>query len=168
MVDIELTTTGTSVTSDLTTAYIGGWLSNGTDRPVGWQAYIKPASNATFQDLFWELRDSSTSTTYASGFVSVADFNANWNSTIDSQGFKKANLRMLNGTWQTPQPGNFITLGLSGQGPNQWLLKSGTVVNSTFQMQPVPEPGSLALAAIGIVAIAILGWRKRRKQAALA
>lgn len=160
--DILLEPTNSTVTTDLTNSIIGGWLANGIDRPRGWEMWVKPNSNATTDNLNWELRNSTTNTNFMSNFITVANFNSNQFGQTDAQGFKLAKVGILNPSWSTPAQGDFVTLFLGTTNNSQWSIKTGTVVNQTFQLQPaiVPEPGSILLTALGVVAMAFLGWKR--------
>ena len=50
-----------------------------------------------------------------------------------------------------------LTLGIEGLGPDDYFS-----FNGELSIQPVPEPGTLAILGAAGLAFGILGWRKRR------
>jgi probable HAF family extracellular repeat protein len=53
----------------------------------------------------------------------------------------------------------------------QWVIGSGRSPNGTLEawvanIAPIPEPSSMALAGLGLAALAGYGWRRRRQQVA--
>lgn len=130
--------TGTSATPTATVTNFSlanaANFNNASTMPVNVGSYVNSASAYGMYDMFGNVGEMTDSAGAGNNFVSVGGGYA-----------------AIATAWNATAPQNF-------------RLSDSATVSNGFRVAAVPEPGTIALAGVGIAGLAGLDWMKRRKK----